>query len=165
MTLSLIYIRDFLFCLEHYAWLGSSGFQDLFGTEISWLLNISPELWVLSSPCTFWYPRIHIASYVYARKQISCWQMLSCIAFMIIHEKNRTWIIYYFREINMLNQHLLIPTSVGNGYFHPHQTTQAFMRGLAWHLPIFCGSRGFVAYAWIKLASAYNGLALYTVQI
>ena len=64
MTLSLIYIRDFLFCLEHYAWLGSSGFQDLFGTKISWLLNISTELCVLSSPCTTWYPWIDIVSYM-----------------------------------------------------------------------------------------------------
>ena len=45
MALLLIYITHFvLFCLEHYAWLGSSGFQFLCGTEISWLLNIIPEL-------------------------------------------------------------------------------------------------------------------------
>ena len=51
-TLSLTYTRDFLFCLEQYAWLESRGFQDLFGTDISWLLNISSELCVLSSPGT-----------------------------------------------------------------------------------------------------------------
>ena len=63
MTLSLIYVRDFLFCLENYSWLGSSWSQDLLGTKISWLPNISPELWVLSSPCTTWNPWIHIVSY------------------------------------------------------------------------------------------------------
>ena len=30
-----LYMRFFLFCLEQYAWLGSSGFPDLFGTEVS----------------------------------------------------------------------------------------------------------------------------------
>ena len=70
MTLSL-HIRHFLFCPEHYAWLGSSVFQDLFGTKISWLINISPELWVLSSPCTTWYPWIHIVSY--AQSQAKFW--------------------------------------------------------------------------------------------
>ena len=46
--LSLIYKKDFWFCLKHYAFLGSSGFQDLLGTKIPGLLNMSPELWVLS---------------------------------------------------------------------------------------------------------------------
>ena len=32
-------------------------------TEISWLLNISPEVWVVSSPGTTWYPWIHIVLY------------------------------------------------------------------------------------------------------
>ena len=36
-------------------WLGSSGFQDLLGTKKIRLLNICPELWVLSSPGTTWY--------------------------------------------------------------------------------------------------------------
>ena len=48
----------------HYASLGSSGIQDSFGTKISWLLNISPELWLFSSPCTVWYPWFHTFSHV-----------------------------------------------------------------------------------------------------
>ena len=64
MTLSPIYTRDFLLCLEHYVCLESSWYQDLFGTEISCFLNISPELWVLSSPCTTWYHWIYIVSYI-----------------------------------------------------------------------------------------------------
>ena len=44
IALSLIYKGGFLFCLEHSAWLVSNGFQGLYGTEVSWLLNISPEL-------------------------------------------------------------------------------------------------------------------------
>ena len=42
--LLLIYTIDFWCCLEHYAWLGSSGFQDLFDKKNQRFLNISPEL-------------------------------------------------------------------------------------------------------------------------
>ena len=35
----------------------------------SWLLNISPELWIFSSPGTTWYPWIHIVSY----HQLAIW--------------------------------------------------------------------------------------------
>ena len=55
--------KIFLFCLEHSAWLVSDGFQDLFGTKVSWLLSISPELWVLPSPGTTWYHWCHNVSY------------------------------------------------------------------------------------------------------
>ena len=60
MTLSLIYIKEiFCFILNIMYLLGSRGFQDLFGTNISCLLNISPEHWVLSSPGTTCYPWIY----------------------------------------------------------------------------------------------------------
>ena len=45
-----MYTTFYCFCLEHKKGRWSSGFQKVFGTKISWSLNIIPELWFFSSP-------------------------------------------------------------------------------------------------------------------
>ena len=48
---------------QYYAWLGSNGFQYLFGTTISWSLNVEPELRVLSSLGILDFTLSHISSH------------------------------------------------------------------------------------------------------